>query len=287
MSTSDLAVSAAGTQTFHPFPRLPPELRLQIWRDALPEKDSPAFTPYKSVGWTPILASENAGANHPQQVVEWEFHHELLDQIRVKIPVADVNYEARDVAIEWARKQGIEVVFHDYRKCFVFLRPFDPMRDVIWVSEDALELFTNECWGLHSPDSSPWNVSIPLKIGQFALPESLVMDRQYLHSLYNAICSFSGDVVMYIIAGENPDSTAMFVDHTKVQPRWELCDAREGEAFIWDRNDKIFHAKGGLRNLQFDSYLRVLEVSEVIAQIIIESMPNIDFEIRAVRAIRL
>ena len=161
------------------------------------------------------------------------------------------------------------------------------MRDVIWVSEDALELFTNECWGLHSPDNSPWNVSIPLEIGQFALPESLVMDRQYLHSLYNAICSFSGDVVMYIIAGENPDSTAMFVDHTKVQPRWELCDAQKGEAFIWDRNDKIFHAKGGLRNLQFDSYLRVLEVSEVIAQIIIESMPNIDFEIRAVRAIRL
>lgn len=285
MSSSDLAVSAAGTQTFHPFPRLPPELRLQIWRDALPEKDSPAFTPYQSSGWTPIPASENANANN--LIMEWEYHYESLDQIRVKIPLADVNHEARDVAIEWARKQGIKVVFHDYRQCLVFLRTFDPMHDVIWISGGAFELFTNECWGVHTPDSSPANVSVPLKIGQFALSESVVMDRQSLNSLYNTICGFSGDVVMYIIAGENPDSTAMFVDHTKVQPRWELCGTREGEAFVWDRNNKRFDAKGGPRILQYDSYLRVLEASGVIAEILIEFMPNIDFEIRAVRAIRL
>ncbi|KAF4761372.1 hypothetical protein N7455_000907 [Penicillium solitum] len=287
MSTPDLAVSTAGAQTFHPFPRLPPELRLQIWRDALPEKDSPAFTPYKSSGWIPNPASENMDANNSPPIVEWEYHHEFLDQIRVKIPLANVNHEARHAAIEWARKQGIEVIFHDYRECVVFLRPFDPMRDVIWISADTFFLFTDECWGIHTPDISPVNVSIPFKVGRFAVSERVIMDRQCLKTLYNTISTFSGDVIMYIIAGEEPNSTAMFVDHTKVQPRWELCGAHEGEALVWHRNYKRFDSNGGLRILQDGSYLRVLEASREIAKIIIEFMPNINFEIRAVHAVRV
>lgn len=288
MSTSDLAVSAAGTQTFHPFPRLPPELRLQIWRDALPEKDSPAFTPYQSSGWTLVPASEAMHANNPRHIVEWKFHPESLDKIRVKIPLANVNYEARHVAIEWAHKQGIEVLFHGYRECVVFLRPFDPMRDVIWISEDAFEIFTNDCWGVHPSDGpQASHVSHPCKVGQFALPESVVMDGDSLYSLYSAIATFDGDVVMYIVAGEKPNPTAMFVDHTKVQPRWELCDAQEGEAFVWDRNNKRFEAKGGPRILQYDSYQRVLAISKVIGEWMIEFTPDTDFEIRAVRAIRV
>ncbi|KAJ9492939.1 hypothetical protein VN97_g293 [Penicillium thymicola] len=246
--------------------------------------DAPAFTPYKSVGWIPTPASI-VDASNPH-LVEWEYHYEALDKIRLKIPLADVNHEARDVAIEWARKQGIEVVFHDYRKCLVFLRPFDPMRDVIWVSGDAFEHFTNDCWGVHTSDNLE-NVYIPFRIGQFALPESVVMDRQSLDSLYDTISCFCSDIVMYIIAGKNPDYPSMFVDYKKVQSRWELCGAQEGEAFVWDRNNKRFDMKGGPRILQHGSYERVLEVIAVLAGILIRFMPYNNFEIRAVRAIRL
>lgn len=200
--------------------------------------------------------------------MEWEYH------------------EARDFAIKWARKQGIEVVFHEYRECHVFLRPFDPKRDVIWVSEDVFEGFTDNCWGIHRSDHLR-SVSIPFRIGHFALPESMVMDRQSLELLYNTIFSFCGDTVIYIIAGENPDYPSKFVDYTKVQTRWDLCGAQEGGAFVWGRNNKRFDRKGGPRILQHDSYARVLEGIAVLAGILIQFLPDIDFKIRAVRAIRL
>lgn len=280
MSSSDLAVSAAGSQTFHPFPYLPPELRFQIWRDTLPETDSPAFTPYQGEGWFPY---EHAVY---ETYVEWELRYDSLDKIRVKIPLADVNREARYVAIEWIRKQEIEVLFHRQRQCFYFLRKFVPMYDVVWVGRDEFELFSQECWGIHNTDRAPESVSQPINIGQFAVPESLLMDASSSKLICETICCFACDVVMYVIAGEHPGFASENSFSKKIQARWELDGACEGEAIVWDRNSQRFDVKSGPRILGEHSYQRVLEVSELMAQYFIFLEHDIDFEIRAARAIR-
>ncbi|OQE41810.1 hypothetical protein PENCOP_c004G08455 [Penicillium coprophilum] len=147
MNTSDFPESTAGYSTFHPFSRLPPELRLQIWRDTLPEIDPSALTPYRAGCWRPVPVPEEYHASPFHQLcLELEFHPELLDHIRVKMPLTTVNHEARSVAIEWGLKQGIEIRFHEGSQCLIFSRPFDPVRDVMWFNQDVLEDFAEEFW---------------------------------------------------------------------------------------------------------------------------------------------
>ncbi|KAG0161549.1 hypothetical protein PDIDSM_9083 [Penicillium digitatum] len=289
METSDFVVSAAGSKTFHPFTRLPTELRLQIWRSALPERDKPAFTPYPKGGWLPVAPESQHASNIHQAPVEWKFCPQSLDQIRVKIPLADVNHEARQVALKWAHKQGFEVIFHNDRQCFIFLRPFEPMRDLIWIGGDEFELFIDECWGVHESAHSPENVSLPIKVGHFAVPVNLLIHDRCLTSLADTLRCFSGDIVLYIIADEHPSFNVIHGNHTKVQPRWELHDTLEGETMVWERKSKTFEVELGPRLFNENSiqYERILEGSQLIACVLGRFMPNVNFEIRAAAAIRL
>lgn len=289
MDNPDLAAAAADSETFHLFSHLPPEMRFQIWLEALPEKDLPAFTPYRNGCWFPADPEHLDASSLYQDPVQWKFYHQSLDQIRVKIPLADVNHEARNIAIEWARKQGIRVITHEDRRCTIFLRPFEPMRDVIWVGGDVYEHFVNECSGIHEWLPSPEKVFLPVDIGHFAVSMHMLVDDQCLGALADVLCSFRGDIVMWIIADEHPDFNVMHGDDRKVQPRWELHDTLEGEAMIWERTSKTFEVDLHARLFEEDSiyYNRVLEGSQLIACVLGTFMPNINFEIRAARAIRL
>ncbi|KAJ5502956.1 hypothetical protein N7463_005830 [Penicillium fimorum] len=271
MSTSDLPMLTAGFPTFHPFSRLPPELRIQIWRDALPEIDPPAMSPYQAGCWRPVPVpeSEQAQVFH-QTSMEMELHHELLDPIRVKTPLTPVNHEARGVTIEWALKQGIEVRFHEGRQCLIFLRMFDPMRDVIWFGQDSLEAFAKECWGVHTVANDPrQTLTVPIDTGSFAISERVLMDDPSLSFVLDAIHCFCGDTVMYVIAGEHPNFN-INGDRTKVQPRWEIDDSQKAKALAWNRHKKRFEVKSvnsGRDILHALSYQRVLEASQMISEL--------------------
>ncbi|CAG7947478.1 unnamed protein product [Penicillium nalgiovense] len=93
-----------------------------IWLAALPEKDSPAFTPYQGGSWSPSPVPATG-----VHFGEWKYCFDL-DMFCVKIPLASVNDEAHDVAITWAHKQGIEVIFDEKRRCNIYIRRPDPMR---------------------------------------------------------------------------------------------------------------------------------------------------------------
>ncbi|KAJ6180146.1 hypothetical protein N7519_010607 [Penicillium mononematosum] len=127
-----LAVTAASSPTFPLFPYLPPELRAMIWRAALPEKDSPAFTPYRGGSWNPSPVPTTS-----IHFGEWEYRFDL-DVIRVKIPLASVNHEGRNIAITWAHKQGIEFSFDKKRRCNIYIRRPDEMRDMICFCDDVV-----------------------------------------------------------------------------------------------------------------------------------------------------
>ncbi|KGO73809.1 hypothetical protein PITC_035250 [Penicillium italicum] len=286
MDTSDCAVSAAGSQIFHPFPRLPPELRLLIWHEALPERDAPALTPYRNGCWVPTSRLIENASSSLSQTVKWEFNHQLLDQIRVKIPLADVNYEARDFAIKWARNQGIKEVFCEDRQCSIFLRPFDPMRDVMWIGDDVFDLFIHECRGTHILALPTTNIPLLIKIRHFALSIHSLMKEQQSELVSYTLTHFRGDVGMYIIVDEHPDFHG---GRTKIQPRWELCDTLEGEAMVWDRRNKRFTRDLGARLFGEDSYSydQVLESSKSFVRLLEHNITNVNLEIRAARAMRM
>ncbi|KAJ5207330.1 hypothetical protein N7491_002037 [Penicillium cf. griseofulvum] len=293
MSTSSSAVLPAGAQVFHLFSFLPTELRLQIWRDALPEADPPALAPYKANCWRPVpVAESEREESFHQSCVEMVFRPELLDHIRVKTPLTSVNHEARGAAIEWAFKQGIEVRFHEARQCLIFLRPFDPMHDVLWFSQEILEIFVQECWGvfpLINPLDNRQRVSLPIEVARFALPEGALVDDQRMNLIYDSAHCFSGNSIMYIIAGELPNFNVIDGDRTKVHPRWELDHMPNAKALVWNQHTNKFDFRSGPQILLEFAYHRILEASYMIAALSEPPLKDRDagFEIQPVFAVRL
>lgn len=53
-----------------------------------------------------------------------------------EVPLLFVNREARGIALAWVREQGIEIRPREHRQYPIFVRPFDPMRDVLYVALD-------------------------------------------------------------------------------------------------------------------------------------------------------
>ncbi|KAJ5964796.1 uncharacterized protein N7479_004672 [Penicillium vulpinum] len=292
MSTLSSAESTASSETFHLFSRLPTELRLQIWRESLPNMDSPALVPYQSGCWRPVPVSESdEESDFHQTHVEVEFRHDLLEHIRVKIPLTAVNHEARGAAFEWALKQGIEARYHEDRQCLIFLRPFDPMRDVIWFGQEVHEVFGKECWGLHQSLADPrQNVSVPINLGQFAVSELAFMDDPSMNFVIDTFHSFCADpIIMYVIVGEHPNFDVLNGDQTKVQPRWELWDIKRAKALVWNPSTARFDWGPGRQILQELAYQRILQVSQVITELIGTPMigGNDHFEIRPVFSFKL
>ena len=79
------------TAVFTLFPSLPAELRIQIWRDALPlpDKDRQALYFYKKGCWHPRHLTEadaNYNPHNDELNLAFEFHHKLLDDVQLILP---------------------------------------------------------------------------------------------------------------------------------------------------------------------------------------------------------
>jgi hypothetical protein len=277
-----LAMTAANLPTFHLFPYLPPELRAMIWRAALPQKDSAAFTPYRGGSWNPSPVP-----NTSVHFGEWEYRFDL-DIVRVKIPIASVNNEARDIAITWAHKQGIEVIFDEKRRCNIYIRRPEQMRDIIWFGEDAFQLFARQCREMQMASAPNAIIPIPINISQFAIPETALMNRWFLRLLCDAMSSFCDDVVMFIIAGKHPAFDATSGDFAKAPPRWDLDATHQGESIVWDRAIQRLEVRSGNQLLNDHSYERVVEAAHAVSDYLAASTRGVNyFEIWAAHATRL
>ncbi|KAJ5473499.1 hypothetical protein N7475_003065 [Penicillium sp. IBT 31633x] len=287
MSTAGVAALAAGFSDLRLFPFLPAELRLKIWRFMLPEIDPPALTPYRPGCWHPVSPPENGDTTDDEnKTVELRFQPEQLDYIRVKIPLSSVTFEARSVVIEWAREQGIEVSYHAHRKCEVFLRPFDQMRDVIWIGQNHSTAFNIETWGATDANDRH-KYTMPTGLKRYAISQWLLDEGMAFDLLCDTICCFSEDVVLYIVCGQIPRFTPGDPDRTRVQPRWQLDGTQDGLGYTWNRSKRKFDSLPGRRLLNPHSYNRVTHASKMIAQGIRNYKPRkMKFELRGVVAVR-
>lgn len=272
--------------TFPKFASLPPELRNQIWRDALPDKDRPAVYPYKRGCWIPRQLSKTEEGYDPVNTdcnTTLEFRHELLDYVQVKLPLALVNCEARAIALAWAREQGIEMRFLKDRQCHILARSFDPERDTLYVALDKIDDWCSEPDDrMFEPDVLGKNYNWGLYPTRIALPEALLRGKEdpALGELFEW---FTYPTVVYVIV----NAQLGFEDNdAKVQRRWELeGSTQQGKAFFYNPKNRGFELGDGEYICDESLYRRIEEackdLSDVVASNFVES-----FEIQPVLAAR-
>lgn len=124
---------------FHAFPRLPTELRRLIYLDYLAPLNPPTVYLYNKNLVLRYLDPEGEDERYAG------ISHEPLVQVNLPILV-HVNSEARSVTMSWARSQNISLRFRKETKGHIFARPWDPVRDALYVSRDKWEEFCELPW---------------------------------------------------------------------------------------------------------------------------------------------
>ena len=239
-----MAAAAINPSTFHPFKRLPRELRDQIWRDALPDKVGPALSFYRKGNWCPRRLTESDKGYDPENDEKnghFNIRYDLLDDIRFEIPLVYVNSEARDLAFAWVRKQGIEIRPGEGRQYPVFVRPFDPTRDALYVALDKWDDFVSEPYDqLHRPALLGRLTPTRINLTRLAVPVALLGSKaNSLLELLELYEWFLGIRVLLIVLDPQPDLHAADND-VKVQHRWDF-ESTLGGSFFWndDRGDFV------------------------------------------------
>jgi len=277
-----MAAAATNSSTFPLFSSLPREQRNQIWRDALPDNVGPALYFYRKGCWCPRRLSKSDEGYDPENDelnLNFEFRYDLLDDIQFEMPLVFVNREARGIALAWVREQGIEIRPREDRQYTVFVRPFDPMRDALYITLDKWDDFLREPDDrLFQPDLFEQPVGIESDLTRIAVPEALL--RSEVATLPEMFQYFFNLKVLFIIV----DGSAVRDSDVKVQRRWEF-ESTQGRAFFW-ADDRGGFDSGNSEYIGDEALYRLIEeankgLGEELAKNHISS-----FEIRPVFAVR-
>ncbi|KAF2148558.1 hypothetical protein K461DRAFT_297963 [Myriangium duriaei CBS 260.36] len=140
ITASRMAEFTSSASTFHPFPRLPPELRLQIWQLCLPEL-GPCFCP-----WRPprndFWEESSRLCGNPQARPKQKDRDIGIAQLRITYPLpplARTNKEANAAAqtllgVTWPAQLADE----DRGKIRLLTRSSDCSRDFVYFSTDNI-----------------------------------------------------------------------------------------------------------------------------------------------------
>ncbi|KAM0417467.1 hypothetical protein ACHAPT_012529 [Fusarium lateritium] len=231
------------SSVFIRFPDLPPELRSQIWHQALPVI-GPAICRYREGLWHPRYLQPG----DEEYSAEWEdnicldFRPDLFIKVPVEIPLIFVNREARSVAQGWARKHGVEIQ-PESQTC---VRPFDLESDIIYVNIDQFE----DCYmepheRMLEPDLVGRMISLTIRPQNLAVSEMAFRTdtvKPIILSLHNYAYH------LYVIVGEQPD----------VEGLWEL-DRSRGRSVFWNPEQQRFHMGEGELITDEDLYRTIEE----------------------------
>lgn len=239
-----MAAAATLHSIFPLFTRLPRELRDQIWRDALPDKVGPSLSLYKKGCWCPRRLSESDTGYDPENDennLNFEFQHDLLDDIRFEMPLVYVNREARDLALAWVREQGVEMRPHEKSRRPLFVRPFDPKRDALYVALDQWNDFLREPEDrLSQPDLFERLVNTKSDVTRVAVPVALLQHE--LASLPEMFRYFFNLKALLIVIAQLDLPSAD--NDVKAQHRWDF-ESVQGGAFFWNNDRGGFDSENG------------------------------------------
>jgi hypothetical protein len=142
------------------FPQLITELRLEIWRLALPKPLDKALYTYKKGCW--VL--EDLGTEPDPNGEDLNLRHDfsLLEPHQIDLPLYFVSREAHRVAVKYLRTQKLVVSQDNAQSGPKFLRLFDNDTDTIFLPTSEVENFALELSErLFQPDLHDRYVSTP------------------------------------------------------------------------------------------------------------------------------
>ncbi|KAK7416194.1 hypothetical protein QQX98_005391 [Neonectria punicea] len=255
--------------SFTLFSELPAELRNRIWRQVLPEQDGPALYPFRTGFWRPryLSASDEGYDAHAGDNAILEFF---------------VSREARSIALGWLREQNIKAHFDEDGQCFSLTRPFDSMRDTLYIADsEFLDFCTEGSERLFEPDLAGLLVSSGPNLRQIAVSQGLLKsDAASLNDIFDW---FGAIAVVFVIVERQP---RFALNDMLVQSRWELGSTK-GRGFAWDLDvgnfewadgesigddvldRRIEEAGGAVRETLTRSHVRSFEIRPVISREVI------------------
>ena len=229
------------TAVFALFPSLPAELRIQIWRDALPDKFRQALYFYKKGCWQPQRLTEadaNYNPHNDELNLVFDFHHELLDDAQLVLPYFFVNHEAHGVTLAWIHSQGIKIQFSKERQCLTFTRSFNPKYDVLYIPLEKWDEFFIEPFDrLEGPDLFNRIIDCPgSQITRIAVPQVLL---QHKVNLLADLFEWYNQLDMLFIIINTPPDLHPEENNMGIQQQWEL-ESIQGATFSWDHDHNTF-----------------------------------------------
>lgn len=284
------------SSNFHIFSKLPPEIRTMIWRHALPETDDPALFSYKKGCWhDPDLPGLHPHQQYPYPgyEVQYKFCHKMLDPVPVKLPLALVSYEAREVALAWARQQEFEELFSKVGEFEGFVRRFDPIIDTLFVGHRHLDMLLSDSLCPESAQHSSGGCAVHSRIeeiGKIAMPEKIFRDGiPSGGDLSDFVECVLPSAQLFII--KNPQPRFKRKDSMKVQRRWEIAESHDTR-FHWHPTCGHFHSDREsdiIDNLNTPEQMKI--ICDGLADIFFtidheEAQPDFEFEVQSALAIR-
>ncbi|KAK5997963.1 hypothetical protein PT974_00331 [Cladobotryum mycophilum] len=195
---------------FRFFPLLPTELRLQVWRHSLPDVDAP------TMAFVREIKVDDGGCAEEKEEVGWDPRKTTL--VQVPLPHVFVNYEARQVALQFAAKSGLRMRFRPETRGHIFVRRFSPKRDILYIPFTKGEAFALEYRMRFYFGLSQRNLSMPFALNLAVAGDML--DR-HSHMIASATISELIRFNIYVIWDEPPDMNEKEAN-APVPPVWTI-----------------------------------------------------------------
>jgi hypothetical protein len=241
--TTPAAITRSSKPAFPLFQSLPPELRNKIWRDALPDAVKSAFFFYKNGLWgfrRRTEADDGYDAMHDELNWNFAWDYKQLDSVRYDVPLVFVNREARSMALDWIRDQGLKMRTVKDEHRLTFVRGWNPMNDILYVDLGQLEPLIFDVTKRFSEGNIDGPVTVETHVKHLAVSPALL---QIAHHFIKVFDWFTSVTVLYVIIGEQPDPLSA----TYATRPWELVDAEQG-AFVYDNELSDFVQERGKNN---------------------------------------
>lgn len=280
---------------FSLYSELPPELRIQICRAALPDQLAPALHLYKRGCWGPrYLAETDVGyeSDSADDNLVLEFCFEKLGVARLDISIAAISSEAREAALTWAAKLGVEVQNVDGTQtggpATIFTCHFHPERDILYIPLDHWYDFFLEPANLpfEQDDFLDKPYSTRNEIRRVAVPAALLLhqDRSAGYRLAELIDLVPCLQVLYVIMDPQPDFACP--PGSDVPWRREVAQTQGGGwVMVWNSIARGWHVPNGGAAQERGGeglYRQLLEAAEELQE---EFGPfERDFEMRMVHS---
>ncbi|OJJ61490.1 hypothetical protein ASPSYDRAFT_88035 [Aspergillus sydowii CBS 593.65] len=233
---------------FSLFPSLPPEIRHQIWLEALSNHSKPGETPlfyFKKGNWRfRHLSREEPGWEPWDTNLIFEYMDDRLHPRRYDHPLFHVCWEARNAAQFWVRSRGEKDAAAS--PSLLMTRSFNPERDTLYVSgEDFTPFFAEpmeapfdaEIYGMYTSYGPLWR--------RLALPFGLVKNNlTWLADL--SVSGYDSIRVIYLIVEAEPDEFWQVQGMDRRERQWWELQSLEvaPDASFYCDDGREFHWSG-------------------------------------------